>query len=192
MHSWANYAIPTTEPFHWGFSSANGQLGGFDLANLVDLGNGRYSAGRFGTFANFGNSLPYSPMELYFAGLIPPEEVPDLWVAKDGEWLDERDESGNEIFTASEVETWSIRRIVEEQGARVPDWMGSQKSFRAAVVLITDDWFPATPTTLRELRGALRTFSHVGSDGHTVCSTSGRPPGQRSRWTTCEAPTCRG
>ena len=169
MHSWANYAIPTVEPAHWGFSSANGQLGGFDLANLVDLGNGRYSAGRFGTFANGGNSLPYSPLELYFAGLIPPEEVPDLWVAKDGRWLPEEDESGNQIFTASEVETWSIQRIVEEQGARVPDWRSSQKSFRAAVVLITDDWFPATPATLAELRDALRTFSQPGSDasGHS-------------------------
>ena len=166
MHSWANYAIPTVEPVHWGFSSANGQLGGFDLANLVDLGNGRYSAGRFGTFANGGNSLPYSPMELYFAGLIPPEEVPDLWVAKDGEWAGERDESGNSIFTASDVETWSVRRVVEEHGVRAPDWRSSQKSFRAAVVLITDDGFPATSATLRELREALRTFSHPGSDGN--------------------------
>ena len=166
MHSWANYAIPTVEPVHWGFSSANGQLGGFDLANLVDLGNGRYSAGRFGTFANGGNSLPYSPMELYFAGLIPPEEVPDLLVAKDGEWAGEREESGNSIFTASDVETWSVRRVVEEHGVRAPDWRSSQKSFRAAVVLITDDGFPATSATLRELREALRTFSHPGSDGN--------------------------
>ena len=165
MHSWANYAIPTTEPVHWGFSSANGQLGGFDPANLVDLGNDRYSAGRFGTFANGGNSLPYSPIELYFAGLVPPEEVPDLWVAKDGRWLREEDESGNRIFTASEVETWTIQRIVEEQGARVPDWRSSQKSFRGAVVLIADDWFPATSRVLRELAGELRTFSRPGADG---------------------------
>ena len=165
MHSWANYAVPTTEPLHWGFSSANGQLGGFDLANLVELGNGRYSAGWFGTFANGGNSLPYSPIELYFAGLIPPEEVPDLWVATDGEWSGEEDESGNPIFEASDIETWSVRRIVTEQGARVPDWRSSQKSFRAAVVLLTDHAFPAAPTILRELREALRSFSHAGGDG---------------------------
>ena len=78
----------------------------------------------------------------------------------------ERDESGNSIFTASDVETWSVRRVVEEHGVRAPDWRSSQKSFRAAVVLITDDGFPATSATLRELREALRTFSHPGSDGN--------------------------
>ena len=43
MHSWANYSVPTTVGAHWGFSSANGQLGGFDLEELVDLGGGRYT-----------------------------------------------------------------------------------------------------------------------------------------------------
>ena len=82
MHSWANYTIPTADELHWGFSSANGQLGGFDRSNLVDHGGGRYSAGKFATFANGANFVPYSPIELYFAGLIPPTEVPDLWVGR--------------------------------------------------------------------------------------------------------------
>ena len=76
IHTWANYAVPTTVESHWGFSSANGQVGGFDLANLVEHSPGKYSAGMFGTIANFGNSVPYSPIELYLAGLIPPSEVP--------------------------------------------------------------------------------------------------------------------
>ena len=80
MHTWANFVIEPGRP-HWGFSSANGVLGGFDSAELVRLGNGRYAAGSFGTL---GNDLPYSPIELYLAGLIAPEEVPDLWVANDG------------------------------------------------------------------------------------------------------------
>ncbi len=67
LHAWANFAVPTAVGAHWGFSSANGQLGGFDLADLEDLGGGRYAAGRFGTFANGGNGPPYSPIELYFA-----------------------------------------------------------------------------------------------------------------------------
>ena len=86
LHAWANFAVPTAREAHWGFSSANGQLGGFDLDNLVNHGGGRYSAGSFATIANGGNSVPYSPIELYFAGFIPPWEVPDLWVAKDGQW----------------------------------------------------------------------------------------------------------
>ena len=165
MHQWANWeVVPTARPIHWGFSSANGQLGGFDIDNLVSLGNGRYSAGRFGTIANGGNSVPYSPVELYLAGLIPPGEVPALWVAEDGEWTDELDESGNLIFSASDVEVWTVRRIVREHGSRVPNWLNSQKSFRAAVVLLVDDEFPATPATLRYLADAVRMFSHPGPD----------------------------
>ena len=164
LHAWANWAVPTAREAHWGFSSANGQLGGFDLDNLVNHGGGRYSAGRFGTYAAGGNSVPYSPIELYFAGFIPPWEVPDLWVAKDGQWTDEQDASDNWIFSASDIETWSVQRIVAEHGARVPDWTSSQKSFRAAVVLLADEQFPATPTILRELADAVRTFGHPGPD----------------------------
>ena len=164
MHSWANYAVPSVDRIHWGFSSANGQLGGFDMANLVDLGNGRYSAGEFGTNANFGNSVPYSPIELYFAGLIPPQEVPDLWVAKDGRWLG-RDDEGNPTFGASQVETWSVDRIIAEHGMRAPNWMDSQKQFRAAVILLVDDQFRATASTLRELSAAIETFTRAGDDG---------------------------
>ncbi len=160
MHSWANYAIPTALWAHWGFSSANGQLGGFDRANLVNHGGGRYSAGDFGTVANGGNSLPYSPIELYFAGLIPPSEVPDLWVAEDGEWTDDWDGT----FTASQVSTWSIERIVAEHGARIPNSHQSQKDFRAALILLIDSEHPAQQGTLDALSAAVQQFTHAGRD----------------------------
>ena len=168
MHSWANYAIPTTNRSHWGFSSANGQLGGFDRADLVDHGGGRYSAGRFGTFANGGNSLPYSPIELYFMGLIPPAQVPALWVAEDGAWSNEQDTSGNQIFTASQVSTWSIDRIVAEHGARIPDSNQSQKHFRAALILIVDALHPAEQSTLDDLSSQVKTFTHTGPDASSL------------------------
>ena len=38
LHAWANFAVPTAVGGHWGFSSAAGQLGGFELGNLVELG----------------------------------------------------------------------------------------------------------------------------------------------------------
>ncbi len=84
QHAWSNFAVDTGWPSHWGFSSAHGQLGGFDMADFNDLGDGRYTAGSFGPIANGGNGPAYSPIELYYAGFIPPEEVPDLHVAEDG------------------------------------------------------------------------------------------------------------
>ena len=164
MHEWANFVVPTTNRSHWGFSSANGQLGGFDLADLVEHSPGKYSAGRFGANANGGNSVPYSPIELYLAGFVPPSEVPDLWVAKDGAWTDETDESGNRIFTASDIESYSIKRIVSENGVRDPDFRDSQKHFNAAAILLVDDMYPATKEVLEELSASVRRFAHPGSD----------------------------
>ena len=170
MHSWANFTIPTVHRSHWGFSSANGQLGGFDRSNLVDHGGGRYSAGNFGLYANRGNSVPYSPIELYFAGLIPPSEVPDLWVAEDGQWLKDAsgnwvyDDSGYQIFTASRASEWSIERIAAEHGTRIPDSSQSQKEFRAALILAVDPLHPPRQSTLDDLSKAVQVFTHAGED----------------------------
>ena len=161
MHAWAAFVIDAGRP-HWGFSSANGVLGGFDLEQLASLGAGRYAAGRFGPNAN--DDRPYSPIELYLAGFVPPTEVPDLWVATDGKWSDEYDGSGNRIFTASDIETWSIERIVQRNGVRVPNWREAQRRFRAAALLIVDDASDAEGTA-RELSEALRRFSVAGPDG---------------------------
>ena len=43
MHIWANFVVPTTHEDHWGFSSADGQLGGFPLRDLVHLCGDRYT-----------------------------------------------------------------------------------------------------------------------------------------------------
>ena len=157
MHSWANYAVPTAVGGHWGFSSANGQLGGFNRDNLVELGGGRYSAGRFGTFANGGNGVPYSPIELYFAGLIPPGEVPDLWVAVDGERADDGS------FTASDVRDYSIEDIVAEHGRRVPASSTAQRHFRAMVVLLMNDG-SISLMQAEQLSEQVSAFSHPGDD----------------------------
>ena len=169
-HAWANYAIPTAVGGHWGFSSADGQLGGFDIRDLVELGDDRYAAGRFGTIANGGNGPPYSPIELYFAGYIPPEEVPDLWVAADGEWVVEdgslvETEDGHGVFTATDVRTHSIEDIVAEHGAREPSMAEAQWHFRVAVVLLTDADHPATTEQLDLLSEHAASFSLKGSDG---------------------------
>ena len=162
QHAWGNYAIPTSYFSHWGFSSANGQLGGFDRSLLVDHGDGLYSAGIFGTVANGGNSVPYSPIELYFAGLIEPDKVPDLWVARDGEWIDADDEPPR--FSARDVREYTIDEIIARVGVRNPPAAASQRHFRAAVILLTDDDHPATESQLQELSEAVSVFSKAQED----------------------------
>ena len=147
MHRWANFVVPSVDLSHWGFSSANGLLGGFDITLLEDHGNGQYTAGTFNT--NGSHSRPFSPIELYLAGLAPPEEVPDLWVAEDGKWL--RDGWENRPFTASRVKIFTIEDIIAEHGPRIPDTTHSQKEFRAAVILLVNEDHPANRRILEKL-----------------------------------------
>ncbi len=165
MHPWANSVIP---PFgHWGFSSVNGALGGFNIDDLVDHGENRYSARHRGTLFTVGadgSDLPYSPIELYLAGLIPPEEVPDIWVAEDGEFTGESTEEGH-VFTASNVKTYTIEDIINEHGERVPNWEDSPKSFRVMTVVLIEEENPPTDEELQNLSEFISTLSHEGDDG---------------------------
>ena len=123
---------------HWGVSSINGQLGGFDLSTLQDLGDNWYTAEPFGTYANGGNSVPYSNFELYLMGLIPPEEVEDIVLfrgiaATAGDFFDEHK------WYADKKITVTIEDIIEKLGPRVPDHTESQKEFRIMTLVLTDE-----------------------------------------------------
>ena len=164
MHTWGNYVI---EPFgHWGFSSVRGTVGGFDIANLKDLGGGRYTAGFFLDSAG----IPYPKLELYLAGLAAPDEVPDWIMGVDGKFsIDahgkpERYDDGNLIFTVKEFKPLSIDRIIDRHGPRVPDYESSQKIFRAAVILLIDEDHPATTEVLTALSDDVARFSQAGPD----------------------------
>ena len=171
MHRWANFIIPSTTGPHWGLSSANGILGGFDIDDLVDNGNGRFSAGDFAPAGWATNLKPYSPIELYLAGFVGAEEVPELWVAENGKMLrDEtgiivRDENGYEVFTADRMVKYTIEDIIETNGQRVPDVSNAQKDFRAAVILLVDQEHPPTREVLEILSRDVSWFSYIGDDG---------------------------
>ncbi|MYD46537.1 MAG: hypothetical protein F4W92_09305 [Gammaproteobacteria bacterium] len=173
MHLWYTdlEVIPTTMYSHWGFSSVGGQLGGFQQADIRSLGDGKYSAGNFAP-QRAKTSVPYSPLEMYLAGWIPPEEVPDIWVAEDGSWLmrersggrpqHQTDAEGDRIFTASQISTWSIEKIIGKLGPRTPNFEQSQKEFRIAFVLVTDGEEPVKEEYLDATNLFIEEFTKKG------------------------------
>lgn len=137
-HTWGNKGfIPTTVGGHWGFASTAGQLGGFD--ELIDQGNSTYLGkmngnNGFGTFANGGNSIPYSNLELYLMGLIGSDELENIKVAVNPEWGENSGE-----FTADEIQTYTAQKLISEHGERVPSVLDSQKEFKALAVIISTE-----------------------------------------------------
>lgn len=146
LHRWGVYLKNpalgiTTTGNHWGYSSAGGQLGGWQPGSLEHLGGNRYRArnprtGEFGSFgyvANGGNSLPYSELELYLMGLVDASQVSPIQIASNFAW--ENQASG--IFTASSITTLTIADIIAANGTRSPSPAASQKNFRVLHVVLT-------------------------------------------------------
>ncbi|WP_190808668.1 hypothetical protein [Flagellimonas sp. S3867] len=136
QHYWSNHGlIPTTVGGHWGYSSAGGQLGGFD--EIEDLGNGTYRGSvdgevGFGTVANGGNSVPYSNLELYAMGFIGPDELESVMVAENPNAT-----ADFGVFTADAITTHTAADIIAENGNRVPSHENAQTEFKALVVVIS-------------------------------------------------------
>ena len=77
--------------------------------------------------------------------------MPELWVAANGRWVegDRKSveiEAGQSVFSAYEVRGLTGEEIIVEFGPRVPGPDASQRVFRAAVILLTDADYPATPS----------------------------------------------
>ena len=167
IHTWGNEII---RPFpHWGYTSANGQLGGFAREDFEDLGNGRYAAGDFSPSGYANQSKPYGPIELYLAGFIAADAVPDILVAENASFVREgrsivRTEEGYPVFTVTAITTLTIEDIIAEYGERVPGVSDSQKDFRAAVIFVIDEDNPATRERLDTLSQQASWFSNPAND----------------------------
>jgi hypothetical protein len=123
-HTWGNDVVyPTGTPQylidgHFGFSSANGYLGGFDLSTLRSEEPGTYSAARFAPYAG----LPaggYSDIELYLMGLLPAREIEDITMFVNVSDLEDQGDrtyfraEGSEVITINDIERLAGKRTLE-------------------------------------------------------------------------------
>jgi hypothetical protein len=176
MHNWGNRIISTVDwngtsqydaiP-HWGFTGGSnaGQLGGFKQSTLqTNVGGNpnKYRASLFGGFANGGNSVPYSDLELYLMGLIPLTDVADFDVFSG---ITQKTTIGTDIteFTASTRVNYNAAKILTDAGQRNPSYVTSQKDFRLLIVLITPA--PLTETEWTNIDAQSEWFGRPSSGG---------------------------
>lgn len=125
-----------SQEIHWKDSSdIGGQLAAYYFDDFNGyVGHFAYNADEtWHLIANTEKDAPYSPLELYVMGLIPPEEVPPIHI------LNAPDLSNLESITAESVTTVTIEDIINaEGGAREPSYLDSQKDFNMAFIVTQD------------------------------------------------------
>lgn len=175
LHFWAQYLDPKfgfglmrdhDEGAHWGASSVNGQLGGFDPATLHCLtpagavppactplasGRIRYVVGAFGAYANGFREAPYSELELYLMGLMPGSSVPKAFSLLTEAEIDQStydDVAKTLQVEASGIQTLPFSEIVARHGQRVllPE---VQRHFKAAFVVVSAQ--PASDDVMKDV-----------------------------------------
>jgi hypothetical protein len=126
---------------HWSFLMDTRTVDNGSFSSLME-GNA-WSGGTTGTFKTIESSANhFSELDQYLMGLRPASEVGDLsYIDIGDQQLEEalRIVSPASNFTISgERKTVSIDRIIEHEGARVPDVTSSPKEFRIAFILLTE------------------------------------------------------
>ena len=157
---------------HWSdHSDINGQMSGYFFSqDLV----GSFSNNGDGTWRLVRNAevIPYSPLELYAMGLLPPSEVPDVHILKDP------DVSDPMRVTAKSLKTIPMAQILKDAGGeRIPSVIGSQKDFTLAFIVAQDTPFNGPAYVYFSLLS--RELMSLGPpDGITMTAPfTGRPAG---------------
>ena len=159
-HLWANEFMETGQDGHWGFTGVGGQLGGFQrIVHLRDNYYKGFVPGQtgFSPASNWGNALPYAPLELYLMGLLSAEEVPPITIAQNPEG----DPSHNGLFTASGLDTICMEDLVQKHGLRKPAFPEAQNEFRGVVVLLSEA--PVSDFLFDRINEEVRQFAAPGA-----------------------------
>lgn len=178
-HSWAvrlDHALGFDDTPHWGWAGANGLLGGFDPATLVDHGDGTFTVDWFQPLGNSWRRWVYSPIELYLMGLASADEVEPMPVLHDVEVLAD---DGVTIDVMATQTTVSIDDIVARHGPRVPAYPDARSDFAAVFVLPTE-----RPATASEMALVEQFALELGADRAPPAITFREATGDRATMNT--------
>ena len=181
MHNWASYGFDTVGPRrgfsenpndfgsffgHWGFTGGNtpGQLGGFTQSTLIANGGNSYTVDAFGDFANGGNSVPYTQLELYLMGMVPAEDVEPFDLFQDITSYTRGTKAGTYDFKANTRITYTPEVIINKLGERKPTHLNAQKEFKMLTVVITTT--PLTDAEWTKFDNDIESFTRKGDDNN--------------------------
>jgi hypothetical protein len=119
---------------HWNArSDIGGQMSAYYFDNAGHVGHFRDNGDGTWTLISNLEREPYSPLDLYAMGLIPPEEVPPIHI------LQAPNLSDLKRVTAASYRTITIDQIMNaEGGLRVPSSAEAQKEFNLAFIVTQD------------------------------------------------------
>jgi len=155
------FIVPTQVDSHWGYSSAGGQIGGW--SKLEKRANGSYlgtvsfrggGTGPFSSFANGGNVVAYSNIELWTMGLIPDAELQSVDVAQGA--VPSTAEPG--VFTTTGLVTYTPDQIIARVLPQARPSTATPRAWRGLVVLATTD-ATVSAATRDMLNGQIDRFS---------------------------------
>ena len=167
MHQWAVYLTPSLGlddgTSHWGVAGTYGVLGGFDPKTFVDNKNGTYSLGFFAPEGNDWSTTPFSPIELYLAGLAATSEVQPIISMQDAMVVSR---STTAVTVKGTKKTVAIDQIVAQVGARAPSSQDAKKAFSMAFAVYSE----------KPLTGAEMSWFDVYADFYGRKDVSGTMP----------------
>jgi hypothetical protein len=119
---------------HWNkMADIQGQMGYYYIDDSGAIGHFAYNGDETWHLVPNTTVEPYSPLELYLMGLIPPEEVPDVHI------LENPDLSDPQRITAASYKTVTIEELMQSAGGeRIPSYKDSQKEFNLAFIVTQD------------------------------------------------------
>jgi len=144
MHQWAARldALFHTDNFgsHWGYCDVNGILGGFDPESFVDNQDGSYTVSQLAPYGWASDNRRYADLEQYLAGFVPIDQVRSSYRVA-------LNPVGGSTFSADAMESVTPTDLINQYGERIPNVSNAQKDFKAAVLVVSEEFLTASGNT---------------------------------------------
>ena len=126
---------------HWSFLF-NSDASDLEGNEIQDQGGG--------TFKSVDSTVGFGPLDLYIMGLIPPSEVPPLFIVRSGDVLPEAPPEAGVQLHGERVDL-TIDDVIAAEGPRVPSSAQAPHSFNMAFVLVERNGQAPSAASLQKL-----------------------------------------